>query len=493
MIPFIGTIYGLLPWNPLKFILRTSFLSDRFHPVRLRLLGHNIHLNQGPANVNALFRNKHLSGYFMYSDVLYRCFGLPKKALHVYKADTTGPFSTDNVSVEPRNRVEQRTFRSYHQFLVGSGLPALCQRFQANIEKRFVSLRAAQSVHWSTYGDLEELFSHTLLAPAVIDSIVGPKLLQAHPNFLADLSTLDENFLGLMSRLPKFLFRRGFSAQNRCLRAVKDWHNWARMNPDVGATVSDSEDDTAWGSKFIRDRQTLFLEMDGQDHDSTASQDLGVLWAAYHNTVASVFWLIVDVFRHPEILEQVRKEAQSCIIGYDGRAPRFDVDRLLHLPWVQAVYAENLRLRIHGTILRKPSQDLTLNGWVVPKNEVIVTCSTTAHMNPSVWASEARGSHPVFEFHPSRWLRHDEQDEKSHFSFDGTEGSWIPFGAGVHACPGRIFSKYQTILTLAIFVTMFDLEVTASEKDLHMSPNRFGFGILGPVGKISYRIRDSAV
>lgn len=429
----------------------------------------------------------------MYADVLYKCFGLPEKALHVYKQDTSGPFLTTGLSIEPRNRVEQRTFRSYHQFLVGSGLPPFCRRFQHNIEKHFASLSASQTNQWTNAKDLEGIFSHYLLAPAIIDSISGPRLLETHPNFLEDLSTLDENFVGLMSRLPKFFFRRGYSARERCLTAIKTWHDWARANPDVAATATDSEDDAAWGSKFIRDRQTLFMEMDGQDYDSVASQDLGLLWAAYHNTVASVFWLVLDVFRNPEILDHVRKEAQSCIVSYTGNTPKFDMDRLQRLPWVQAVYAESLRLRIHGTILRKAPQDIALNGWVVPKNEVIVTCSTTAHMNPQVWSIKERGSYPVTEFQPRRFLKNNVEEKHLQFSFDGTEGSWIPFGAGVHACPGRLFAKYQSILTLTLFVTMFDLEATADEKDLQMSPNRFGFGILGPVGKISYRLRTSAV
>jgi hypothetical protein len=161
----------------------------------------------------------------------------------------------------------------------------------------------------------------------------------------------------------------------------------------------------------------------------------------------------------------------------------------IRLPWVQAVYAENLHLRIHGAILRKAPETLDLNGWLIPKNEIIVTCSTTAHMNPDVWSTVERGSHPTSEFHPARWLQ--ENNGELHFSRNGTDGSWTLFGAGVYACLGWIFTNYQTILTLSLLVIMFDLEVTEEDKSLQMSLSRFGFGILSLNGKISYKIRKA--
>lgn len=421
---------------------------------------------------------------------MYRCFGLPEKTLQVYKADNTGPFTTNNPHVEPRNRVENLTFRSYHQFLVGSGLKPLCKRFEQSIEKRCNSLLESCKSQWTDGQDFEQLLSYSLLAPSVIDGIVGTRLLETHPDFLKELSILNDNFSGLMSGLPKFFFRRGYAARASVLASVKDWHNWARANPDLNAIATNSEDDAAWGSKFIRDRHIFFMEMDHQDHDSCASQDLGILWASYHNTVASVFWLVIDVFRHPEILAEVRREAASCIIDMQDGTPKFDMERLIRLPWVQAVYAENLRLRIHGAILRKSPENVNLNGWMIPKNDIIVTCSTTAHMNPKVWSTVERGSHPSSEFHPVRWLQ--EKQGQLHFSMNGTDGSWIPFGAGVHACPGRMFTKYQTILTLSLLATMFDLDIVGDDKSLEMSLKRFGFGILSPKGKVAYKIRKAS-
>lgn len=212
-----------------------------------------------------------------------------------------------------------------------------------------------------------------------------------------------------------------------------------------------------------------------------------------HNTVTSAFWLFADVFLRPELLQRIRKEAGSCQIESPERGlPKFDMERLQRQPYAQAVYAETLRLRTHGVILRQPSQDLQLNEWSIPKGSPVVTSSTTAHMNAAVWSAPQRGSRPATEFYPERFFLPKSESAEPEFSMSGTDGSWVPFGGGVHACPGRRFVKYETILTLAILVTVFDIEILASRKDLEMSERRFGFGVLEPRGRVPFRIRARA-
>lgn len=62
------------------------------------------------------------------------------------------------------------------------------------------------------------------------------------------------------------------------LDAVKIWQEHARANFD-GSAVGADGDDPFWGSSFFRERQEMFLEMDGYDHAAVASQDFGAIWA----------------------------------------------------------------------------------------------------------------------------------------------------------------------------------------------------------------------
>lgn len=206
-----------------------------------------------------------------------------------------------------------------------------------------------------------------------------------------------------------------------------------------------------------------------------------------------MFWLLIDVFRSPDFLQRVREEAAECLLEYtEGDIPRFDVGLLVRQPFLQAAYAEALRLRTHGVITRHPRQAIVVNGWCVQAGSYVVNSSTIAHMDQEVWSSEERGSHPVEVFAPERFLTASGEDFKKTFSLAGLEGSWIPFAGGMWACPGRIFAKQQTIHMLAALTTMYDIEMIAREVDLEMSTKRFGFGVLEPKGKSPFRIRQRA-
>lgn len=98
-------------------------------------------------------------------------------------------------------------------------------------------------------------------------------------------------------------------------------------------------------------------------------------------------------------------------------------------------------------------------------------------------------SHPVSTFWPGRFLEFTDGATSPQFSLTGTEGSWLPFGSGANLCPGRQFAKVHCVVTLALMVDMLDCDVLASKKDLELDWGKFGMGVLGPVGKVSVRLR----
>lgn len=156
-------------------------------------------------------------------------------------------------------------------------------------------------------------------------------------------------------------------------------------------------------------------------------------------------------------------------------------------PLLQAIHAETLRLRGHGLFIRKAEQDVDINGWRIPKGGTTVASSTPRHMDSSVWRD--RGGNicpPVDVFYPKRFLR--AEGSSVEFTLKGTEGSWIPFGAGWNICPGRHFAKLQAVFTVALLVSTFDCELRGEGSD-GPSMKNFGVGILGPVRKIPFWIR----
>lgn len=210
------------------------------------------------------------------------------------------------------------------------------------------------------------------------------------------------------------------------------------------------------------------------------------------NQVVAAFWLIVEAFRDPDLLQDVRAVVKPCNLNGPGQRPSFDVERLIHQPLLQAMFAENLRLRAHGFIVRFSEQDMRVNKWTIPRRHWAIASSTPASMDVDVWCSGESSAHSVDQFWPGRFLKNDPESNAIVYSSAGKEGSWVPFGGGARACPGRILAKRANILALAEMVTLYDCEILASEEDLSLDMGAFPFGSIPPRGKIPVRLRRRA-
>jgi cytochrome P450 len=149
---------------------------------------------------------------------------------------------------------------------------------------------------------------------------------------------------------------------------------------------------------------------------------------------------------------------------------------------------------VHGFLIRRPErEDIKINNWVIPRKSLCVASNTPASMDPDFWCSGENSAYPVDRFWPGRFLKRDPDTDSLQFSLVGTDGYWIPFGGGPHACPGRILTKRQNILTLALMVTLYDCEILATKKDLEMKSGTYPLGVIPPRGKIPVRMRRRAV
>ncbi len=199
----------------------------------------------------------------------------------------------------------------------------------------------------------------------------------------------------------------------------------------------------------------------------------------------------------------MRAEVDACALKRaDGRI-QFDVEQLLRLPILQAIYAETLRLRMHFYIIRMPDRvDLDIRDWIIPRQKVIVTLTTVAHMDATQWSTGLNNEHPIDQFWIGRFLKYppkgvhgdkQPQDAASSptFSTRELEGSWIPYGGGPRQCPGRHFAKRQILLTTALMVSLFDCEILGEGKHVQedITLKGFGGGVSHPAGKVPVRIR----
>lgn len=229
------------------------------------------------------------------------------------------------------------------------------------------------------------------------------------------------------------------------------------------------------------------------------------------NSIPAACWFLLQTLHDPLLQARVRKELDAVRIHdteetNKAAAFKFDITGLTESPLCQSVYAEVLRLGVAAMIVREPTHDnLALGDWKFKKDEFISVPTNNELMDPDFWNSGTpKDPHPLDKFWADRFLVHPDDpqsgprkdakkqkaksDGKPYFSMDGCTWNWIPYGGGAHLCPGRNFAKREIMLTSAIMLTAFDIELLTDTLPKH-DKSLFGFGTLPPIGKAPCRIR----
>ena len=249
------------------------------------------------------------------------------------------------------------------------------------------------------------------------------------------------------------------------------------------------------------------------------------------NAILAAFWANLEIFRDPDLLLKIRDNIRSSLDSPVQSNHDYDIEKLVRQPLLQSIYAETLRLRVHVYMTRCPERkNLEINGWTFPKDKVVLVSSTPAHLDENAWNCGPNESQPLTQFWAERFLvypndphsgpkkkksgrdsssvrnspnNHPEAQRKNtsepqstsestsepEFSTAGMTGSWIPYGGGPRACPGRHFAKREIMMICAVMVSMFDVEIRADDQALEMNPADYGLGTLRPTDKVPFRIR----
>eukprot|EP00268_Persea_americana_P006357 TRINITY_DN12307_c0_g1_i3.p1 TRINITY_DN12307_c0_g1~~TRINITY_DN12307_c0_g1_i3.p1 ORF type:complete len:476 (+),score=72.80 TRINITY_DN12307_c0_g1_i3:307-1734(+) len=183
-----------------------------------------------------------------------------------------------------------------------------------------------------------------------------------------------------------------------------------------------------------------------------ADNIIGVLFAAQDTTASVLTWILKYLHDYPKLLESVKAE-QMAIYESNERGNR-------PLTWAQTrsmrltlkVILESLRMAsIISFTFREAVADVEYKGYLIPKGWKVMPLFRNIHHNPEFFENPHK-------FDPSR------------FEVSPKPNTFMPFGNGVHACPGNELAKQQMLILIYRLLTKHRWKVVGYQSGIQYSP-----------------------
>ncbi|XP_010276945.1 PREDICTED: cytochrome P450 89A2-like [Nelumbo nucifera] len=205
--------------------------------------------------------------------------------------------------------------------------------------------------------------------------------------------------------------------------------------------------------------------------------------AGTDTTSTAMQWIMANLVKYPCIQAKLLSEIEGVV----GPGEEIKEDDLKNMPYLRAVVLEGLRRHppSHFLIPHTVTEDITIDGRLVPKNAIVSFTITDMGWDPKVWEDP-------MEFKPERFLTGDDGLEQKVFDITGSrEIKMMPFGAGRRICPGLSVALLHLEYFVANLVKEFEWttkdgdEVDLTEKQVftvvmknplrvHLSPRNIG-------------------
>ncbi|PSR75302.1 cytochrome P450 [Coniella lustricola] len=503
----------------MRFIDKVVTYKEKLTSCLVTVCGIDLYLLQDSDAVAHMRRDSAVGHVIqVYTYTMKWFFGLPDIGVEVYARDKTGPERKPHPGSDPNfpahNRIYYLTYQSFLTGLSGPNLTHTVKRYTelltSKLDKKFLS-------HEYTHCDDLAAFFQDIVSKSILEALFGPAFLQLNPTFNDDLWVFDRDIPSLARCLPSFLLPEAYRRRASLAGQVKRWHQHARENFTDLSIGPDGDADPYWGSALMRYRHKHLPAVDGFTEDCMVAADLGFIWASVSNATPTVTWITSHLCEDNSLRDCVRSELTA--IG------TLDPKTLCQsVPTLNSIFAETLRL--HSTMysmLTARGTDANLGKWRLPQGKIGVVNTGISHMDEHIWNTH-RGEHPLSKFWAYRFLinpndpssgplnknarlhnaksshiKSEEAEEYaanasisssgSAFSLEGLEGSWVPYGAGRHACPGRVLSKHIILFTCAKILSQYDIELCDGPVSIKKDSWSFGFNVAVPTEKIPFRIR----
>ncbi|CAL1396062.1 unnamed protein product [Linum trigynum] len=231
-----------------------------------------------------------------------------------------------------------------------------------------------------------------------------------------------------------------------------------KLSEILGAIISERKE------KKLLENDMLGCLLNSKDYkgqvltdEQVADNIIGALFAAQDTTASAMTWIVKYLHDNPKLLDAVKAE-QKAIQEVNERDGTNSESTLTwsqtrhNMPFTHKVVLESLRMAsIIAFTFREAVADVEYKGYLIPKGWKVMPLFRNIHHNPEYFSDPHK-------FDPSR------------FEVAPKPNTFMPFGNGVHACPGNELAKLEMLTMIHHLVTKFRWEVVGSESGTQNCP-----------------------
>ena len=233
------------------------------------------------------------------------------------------------------------------------------------------------------------------------------------------------------------------------------------------------------GSEMIKARYQTGIQ-NGASLEAIARLDVPGGTGILSNTVPTAFWTLCNVFSSPELLADVRREAEKLFaIDRTGPRPVYTLDTTdlrTGCPILFSAYQETMRTRACFASPRYVLEDTLLNGeYLLKKGALLQIPAAVLHHEQLQWGPDAAS------YDPYRFTKQS--------SIKRSPVAYRAFGGAPALCPGRHFATVEVLCFVTMLVMRYDMTPAGGTWKLP-PPNysNVAASILPPLGDIKANV-----
>lgn len=184
-----------------------------------------------------------------------------------------------------------------------------------------------------------------------------------------------------------------------------------------------------------------------------ADNIIGVIFAAQDTTASVLTWILKYLHDNHHLLQAVQKEQEAIFqrkVCEGNRGLSWDDTR--RMPFTSRVILETLRrASVVSFTFREAVEEVEFEGYLIPRGWKVLPLFRTIHHSP--------------DFFP-----HPENFDPSRFEVPPRPNTYMPFGNGVHSCPGSEMAKLEMLVLLHHLTTTYGWKVVGEESGIQYGP-----------------------